>query len=522
MGLHGGTEGTSPHGRRAALTLLLSGLVPCTGGLWLHRYCDCRWVQEPLHALIEASGATLALLLAGLLLSVRRGDREPGHLTRAACALISMGVLGAFHATARVDNSFVWLRALATLIGGAFFASTWRTERPGDRRAGTLLPAIVALGTTLLGVHALAWPRSIPALIEHGEFTALADLINALGGLLFLVAATRFALGYRQSGLRRDLVLANHCLLFAMSGLLFVSSSVWNPEWWLWHLVCMVAYAVVLPLVFVEQAQLQQVLRESEEHLQRARKLEAMARMAGWLAHDFGNILAIVSAQTYQARRRLAADHPAAVELQGIDEVAQRGGQLTAQLRAFSQRQALQSRVLDLNAAVRELGRLLPSMLGPGPEVVVEVAPGGLYVRSAPGQIDQIVLNLAINARDAMPAGGRLRLRTAPAEAAPTTGPSAEGSRPIPRALLEVEDSGCGMDEATLGRVFEPFFTTKPQGKGTGLGLAIVYALVQQMSGQILVDSAVGRGTVIRILLPCVEVPAETAQDGRPALAPMT
>ena len=243
-----------------------------------------------------------------------------------------------------------------------------------------------------------------------------------------------------------------------------------------------------------------------QRQLAESQKMEAIGRLAGGIAHDFNNVLTAISGYTDLLIATVDADDPRRQDLAEIRRGADRASDLTHQLLAFSRRQVLQPRPLDLNATVDELVRMLERLIGEHIQLVIERDPDLGAVLADDSQIGQVILNLAINARDAMPSGGRLTLSTRNVEL-DADGGRAWGLPPGRFAALEVADSGTGMDENTMARIFEPFFTTKQSG--TGLGLATVYGIVQQSGGAIRVDSARGRGTSFVVLLPRVDARPE-------------
>ena len=229
-----------------------------------------------------------------------------------------------------------------------------------------------------------------------------------------------------------------------------------------------------------------------DDSVLRSQKLEALGRLAGGVAHDFNNLLTVILGYADLLSRYGADDH--AREVGGeIQKAAERAAGLTRQLLAFSRKQVLRPSVLDLNHLVRNLETMLRRLIGEDVQLTTSLHAGRLPVKADAGQLEQVLTNLVVNARDAMPRGGRLTLSTTEAPVAP------DGAR---RALLTVTDSGCGMDEKVLKRLFEPFFTTKEVGKGTGLGLAMVYGVVKQSGGRIEVESEPGRGSTFRVYLP--------------------
>jgi two-component system, cell cycle sensor histidine kinase and response regulator CckA len=242
-----------------------------------------------------------------------------------------------------------------------------------------------------------------------------------------------------------------------------------------------------------------------EDQLRHSQKMEAVGQLAGGVAHDFNNLLMLIQAHNEHLRERLAPDDPARKDALGIENAVTRAASLTAQLLAFSRKQVLRPKVLDLNAVLADVAKMLHRLIGENIEVKVVPAPSLGRVKADPGQMEQVILNLAVNSRDAMPQGGRLTIETRDVELDENDSRSHEGAPAGKYVMLTVSDSGSGMDTETQAHIFEPFFTTKAPGKGTGLGLATVYGVVKQSDGWIWVDSEPGRGTKFNIHLPRVE-----------------
>jgi PAS domain S-box-containing protein len=239
-----------------------------------------------------------------------------------------------------------------------------------------------------------------------------------------------------------------------------------------------------------------------EAQLTQATKMEALGQLAGGVAHDFNNLLTVISGYTETVRDMLKPDDPHAAEIEEIRRAADRAAVLTSQLLAFSRKQVLKSENQDLNAVVREVGSMIDRVIGATIQLQLELSPQRAMVVADRSQLGQILLNLALNSRDAMPYGGKLTMRTSVVEVNEEAAAQRPPLVPGKYVRLEVIDTGSGMSEHVQRHVFEPFFTTKEPGKGTGLGLSTVYGIVKQSRGFIFVDSEIGRGTAFTVYLP--------------------
>ncbi|MBM4133602.1 MAG: response regulator [Nitrospira sp.] len=246
---------------------------------------------------------------------------------------------------------------------------------------------------------------------------------------------------------------------------------------------------------------LEKALKESEEQLRQSQKLEAIGQLAGGVAHDFNNLLTIIGGYSQFLLSSLTPQDAAYHDVEEIRKATKRATALTQQLLAFSRKQSRQPTALDLNDVVTDLTRMLRRLLGEHICLVTHQAPEPVVVQEDPTQLEQIIVNLAVNARDAMPRGGTLTLETAHVDLDQAFSRQHPGTKPGPYIRLSVKDTGTGMDAKTRARCFEPFFTTKPSGQGTGLGLATVYGIVKQSEGAIDIQSKVGQGTTMTIYL---------------------
>ena len=257
--------------------------------------------------------------------------------------------------------------------------------------------------------------------------------------------------------------------------------------------------------------------RQLEEQLHRSQKLEAIGRLSGGVAHDFNNLLGLIIGYSEALQQRITPEDPYREAVDEIQNAGKRAAALTQQLLAFSRKQVLEPRILSLNDIIVDIEKMLRRLVGENIEMQLVLAPDTQTIKADRSQIEQVILNLVVNARDAMPNGGKLTIESGNWQLDRSTVLRHPYVIPGPYALLKVTDTGCGMDSELQSHIFEPFFTTKEKGKGTGLGLATAYGVIKQSGGYIWVDSEVGKGTAFRIYLPQVSGASEPVVEAKPA-----
>jgi signal transduction histidine kinase/ActR/RegA family two-component response regulator len=405
-----------------------------------------------------------------------------------------------------------------------------------EKRAS--LSQVLAAATGLSSLFAIiGYLYGVPVLYGSIEYTSMA-LHTGVG---FLVGSLSVLFCRPDSGLMSVLtnpypggwlarkLLPVAALVPAGLGAVCIHSQLFSNDVRL-NIACLVVSQMVLFMALVwvlafvlnraegEKATAQEALARSEKLLQQSQKMEAIGLLAGGVAHDFNNLLAVINGYSDLLLER--ADLPES-DRRSLEQIKQAGGSaasLTRQLLMLSRQQVVEPVVLNINQTVGNLDKMLRRLIKENIQFSLVLDPQLDRVKADPGQIEQIVLNLVVNARDAMPNGGNLRIQTKNVEKSPSqAGPGTSPSRFV---LLEVTDTGTGMDQQTQAHMFEPFFTTKAVGKGTGLGLATVYGIVKQSNGHIEVQSALGRGSSFQVYLPTEAQAAATLESGKEVAEP--
>jgi len=525
-------------GEARIVPLVLAGaLVLVASGL-------AAWSSDPA-ARLTAGGPSIGLFAAAVVVfgsvllwaSLRGMPRErllPAALqsliVAAAATTLLTALWGWLVDPSRDDPGLKLALAAAIAIvagpGATFLALIDRRVRPGLWGPFALIDGLTLGGLAWLGWQRLVTQGTAEAVAPMDPLLSVAALLIAWAGITWgraPVASDRF--------LRFARIAADAFPIAAVAACTFLTLVAPDREA---YGFVRAGAAVVVALTLARQVLLIRSERRThlaeqssetrrralEDQLQQAQKMEAVGRLAGGVAHDFNNLLTAISGYGELLLDATGPADPRRADVEEILRAAERAADLTRQLLAFSRRQVLQAKVIDLNAAVVEAQSLLARVIGEDVAVRTTLAPGLPPVRVDPVQVTQVLLNLALNARDAMPGGGTLSIETGAAVLDEAYARGHPEVSPGPHVMLAVTDTGCGMDADTLSHAFEPFFTTKPVGQGTGLGLATVFGIVAQSGGTVWVYSEPGLGTTFKVYLPAVGVPVTTAPSRQITAAP--
>ncbi|GEM_PF-5085675 len=492
-----------------AVTVLLACVAPYV------LLGDARWASPFVHTAVETVCALTSIILAYCLTALpsARQTRVPFAIP---LGFLAMGVLDAFHAVSTPGGGFVLLRGFASLAGGLGFACMDLAPRPRAWLVWSTLLAAGGLGT----LTALDRPL-FPACLVEGRFTAFAIGLHAVAGASYLVGALRLRLHPNRIASDERRWLLGIAGILSLSAFCFPFSELWGGSWWSWHFFRLTAGGLILAYLVHQSRRTWAEHLRLEEHLRQSQKVEALGRLAGAVAHDFNNLLMLILGLGDLATRRATAGASVQGHLEQIQETARRGTALTGQLLAFSRRQVVKPKVLDLNAVVAGMEQMIRRLAGENIELEIVRGSDLGRVKADPGHVEQVIMNLVVNARDAMPGGGRITIETGNHELKSDDLLRGEEVRAGRYVTLAVRDTGCGVDPEVLGRLFEPFFTTKEAVKGTGLGLSTVDGILRQNGGHVVVQSTLGRGSSFQVRLPRVEeaidVAAAPAADPAPA-----
>lgn len=453
-----------------------------------------------------AAGNTLEGLLGAYLVNRFANGRHAFERPTDVFKFAALAGLGSTMVSATIGVTSL---ALAGYADWATYGSVWLTWWLGDAAGALIVAPVLILWSTDLRVQ-WRWEQAMEATLV-GLLIVLVGY-SVFGGLVFshfqpypleflcapLLVWTAFRFTQREAA-TATLLISGFALVGTLRG--YGPFARGTPHESLLLLQTFMAVMAMIALSVVAAVS-GRILPEGQ--LRQAQKLETLGRLAASIAHDFNNLLTVIRSYSELLKETAILSEDQRV---AIDEIAQATGRatsLTAQLLAFSRRQIVQPMVLDLNLVVTNMEQLFRRLIGESVGLSTFLAPSLGPVRADPSQLEQVLLNLVVNARDAMPQGGRLTIETANIELDDTYVRHHPGARPGPYVRLAVSDTGMGMDAAIRARIFEPFFTTKAEGKGTGLGLSIIYGIVKQSGGYITVDSEPGDGTTFTVYLPRV------------------
>jgi len=506
------------------LSFMLSTAIPVTIGIVAATlFPGFTWSHYPFHSTVESIGALSAITIAILMLIMLNSNHLDRRFIVIAIAMIGMGLLDGFHSILHVNNSFVWLHSVATLVGGILFSLVWLSMRWLHMRLQKHLIYIVTGLSLSIGILSVAFPDYWPVMVENGSFTLAARIPNLIGGIGFLAGATYFILSYlgvlggeTKQGKFQDIVFANHCLLFGIAALLFEFSVLWDVGWWWWHILRLMAYMVVLVYMFSQFWESQQQLQESENSLgnmnavleqkvtERTAELEQasksksefLSRMSHELRTPLNAILGLAQVmasdesicQKNQANVKEisnAGDHLLILINEILDLSKIEEGQLKLEMTAVPLRSVLDECIMVINPLVKSRRISLESNLSEYNNVFVEAD----YVR-----LKQVFLNLLSNAVKYNRENGNINVVCI-----------LEQDNVV---RINIADTGYGMTDEQLNNLFTPFNRFGAEygdAEGTGIGLVISKKLIELINGNITVESEPGKGSIFSVELKLTE-----------------
>lgn len=437
-----------------------------------------------------------------IILSIIAG---PAGAFVAAVLAVGLYLAAGLYAVDRVPYNFMlwwsrdWLGVMVTapLLFACLYARpiTWTWSKVGEGLA--LFGTLFAASQLMFGLWGIFATRDVPIAFIFFPIVGWAGLrFGPLGSTLVLAAVSAFAIAIAGMGIGPFATFPVEFTQFLLFAFLALGS----------------LSGLLLAAIMAERDDALTKRLLLEEQLRHSQKMEAVGRLAGGIAHDFNNLLTAIIGYTEIVLTSLDPKDERRADAEEIGRAAMRAADLTRQMLAFSRRQVLQPKIIDLNTALDKVEPMLRRVIGEDIVMTVTGKATSAFVRVDPGQVEQVVMNLVVNARDAMPQGGRLTVETADAMLDEAALADSAEARPGAYVMLSVSDSGIGMSPEVRARIFEPYFTTKDVGKGTGLGLSTAYGIVRQSEGHISVSSEIGLGTTFRVYLPRSEAPEQVAE----------
>lgn len=478
--------------------ILLTGIiVPAASAVLLHYLFhfflpDWHLNQVPLHSVLEGVGSFVAFTMAVIILMSARGVEDITYEPWIASAFLGMGILDLFHASVSPGNNFVWLHSTAVFVGGIFFGLSWLPGRVLSREKFRLLPWVVASGAFLLGILTITFPGAVPLMKDESGFTSAAKALNLVGGLFFFLAASYFIVNFRENQRRQEFVYSILCLLFGVAGFTFQISHLWDPAWWWWHILRIVAFLTVLVYVVITYLETEQRLRQSLIDLkQNVNELEQFNYIA---SHDLQEPLRMVAsyvqllAKRYKGRLDKEADEFISFAVDG----AQRMKQLINDLLVYSRLRTQEREFvpIDMTAAyMQALDNLKTSVQESGAEITHDVLP---VVKADKTQMIQLFQHLIDNA---------IKFRSI--ERQPRIHISAVQDQNRNFWVFSIKDNGIGIEKKYFERIFIVFQQLDRKNyQATGIGLTICKRIVDRHGGRIWVESEKDTGSTFYFTLP--------------------